>query len=161
MISNGDEFELLYDRHHQAIFQLALRLTGNRTWAEDAMQEAMLRIWRARSAQGRSSRQWILRVVANECTRLHLVRQREFRRTQRIAPRPASKPLDPEMVDQLNRGLETLPLVESTLLKLHFECGLSQRKISDVVAMPQQTVSYRLRRALSSLRKAMSSCALA
>lgn len=158
MISRTDEFELLYEEHRDAAYQLAFRLTGNRAWADDAVQEAMLRIWRAGpEAQGLHSRSWILRIVANECARLRAARRRESKRIRHIAQLPVAKPTDREsIVDRLNRGLEKLPPIESNLLKLRYEIGLSQRSISAVVAIPQQTVSFRLKRAIRGLRDVMS-----
>src|SRR5260221_38337 len=55
-----------------------------------------------------------------------------------------------------NNMLEKLPPIESNLLKLRLETGLSQRSISAVVSIPQQTVSFRIKRAIRGLRKALS-----
>ncbi len=50
LVRAGDPraFETVYDRHGGAAFSLAYRMVGNRTVAEDVVQEAFLSIWRSR-----------------------------------------------------------------------------------------------------------------
>src|SRR4051794_26102786 len=59
-------FEPVYDRHGGAAFSLAYRMVGNRTVAEDVVQEAFLSIWRSRlryQADRGSVRSWVLGIV--------------------------------------------------------------------------------------------------
>ena len=46
-VAEGDPraFEAMYDRHGGAAFSLAYRIAGDRTAAEDIVQEAFLSIW--------------------------------------------------------------------------------------------------------------------
>jgi RNA polymerase sigma factor (sigma-70 family) len=53
----------------------------------------------------------------------------------------------------LYRLLKRLPTLDQQLIKLCYEEGLSQRRISATLAVPQQTVSNRLKRAISHLRR--------
>ena len=68
LVRQGDPraFETVYDRHGGAAFSLAYRMVGNRTVAEDVVQEAFLSIWRSRlryeSDRG-SVRSWVLGIV--------------------------------------------------------------------------------------------------
>src|SRR5262245_48401759 len=61
-------FELLFARCHGAAYGLALDITNNPTLAEEAVQEAMLRVWlTASSFRGESSvKAWIMRIVAGK-----------------------------------------------------------------------------------------------
>ena len=68
LVRRGDAsaFELVYERHATVSFSLAHRMTGNRTQAEDVVQEAFLSIWRsgARYDRARGSvRTWVLGIV--------------------------------------------------------------------------------------------------
>ena len=68
LVRRGDAsaFELVYERHATVAFSLAHRMTGNRTQAEDVVQEAFLSIWRsgARYDRARGSvRTWVLGIV--------------------------------------------------------------------------------------------------
>src|SRR5436190_7728488 len=64
----GDEraFAELVRMHQQIAFRVAYLITGNE--AEDAVQEAVLKAWRAlgRFRPGAPFRPWLLRIVANE-----------------------------------------------------------------------------------------------
>src|ERR1700727_2082087 len=46
-------FEVLYERHTDAAYALALRMCGRRAAAEDVVQEAVLSIWRSAGACSR------------------------------------------------------------------------------------------------------------
>lgn len=56
------------DQHSRAVYGYAVELTGNRTVAEDILQETLLRAWRHRTilTNGRGSvRGWLLTVARN------------------------------------------------------------------------------------------------
>src|SRR5258708_4571893 len=63
-----EAFEVFYDRHGGAGYSLAYRILGDRTAAEDCIQEAFISIWRsgARFDRTRGSvRSWTLSIVRN------------------------------------------------------------------------------------------------
>ncbi|MER7764115.1 sigma-70 family RNA polymerase sigma factor [Streptomyces sp. NPDC097619] len=76
--AEGDEeaFEVLVHRHSPAMLQLAERLMGNRTEAEDAVQDAFVSAWRSLPEyRGEAGfRTWLHRIVTNRC--LNLLRAR-------------------------------------------------------------------------------------
>jgi RNA polymerase sigma-70 factor (ECF subfamily) len=76
----GDEaaFARIMERHEDRIFMLAMRMTGNRTDALDATQEAFIQVFRrAGSFRGESSfSTWLYRVAVNCCHDLLRARQR-------------------------------------------------------------------------------------
>jgi len=54
--------------HRDRLFALARRLLGSRADAEDALQETLLRAWRARHARSSASpRAWLYRIATNAC----------------------------------------------------------------------------------------------
>lgn len=63
----------LYARHHGRLYAMALRLTGSRADAEDVVQDAFLRAWRAldRFRGGARFGTWIYRIALNRCRDLH------------------------------------------------------------------------------------------
>src|SRR5258708_17546592 len=65
---NADAFEVIYDRHADVAFSLAMRMCRQRSLAEDVVQEAFLSLWRsgARYDRNRGSvRTWTLGIVHN------------------------------------------------------------------------------------------------
>src|SRR3954463_1057003 len=70
LVQRGDAraFEAIYDRHGSAAFSLAYRIAGNRTVAEDIVQEAFLSVWRSSvryQPERGNLRSWLLSVVHN------------------------------------------------------------------------------------------------
>ncbi|MBX7432123.1 sigma-70 family RNA polymerase sigma factor [Mycobacterium sp. Y57] len=60
---------VLYDEHAAALWRYALRLTGDRSRAEDVVQETLLRAWRHRpdtaAEAEHSARAWLFTVARN------------------------------------------------------------------------------------------------
>jgi RNA polymerase sigma-70 factor (ECF subfamily) len=59
------EWQLIHDRHTGELWRFVLSLTGDRTVAEDVVQEVLLRAWRAQELAGRdeaSTRAWLFTV---------------------------------------------------------------------------------------------------
>jgi RNA polymerase sigma-70 factor (ECF subfamily) len=83
-------FASLVVRYRAPAFRLAWRLTGNRSDAEETIQEAFLRALRALDAfQGRASfGTWLYRIVANEA----LMRRRAAKRHPTVSFEESSGP---------------------------------------------------------------------
>jgi RNA polymerase sigma-70 factor (ECF subfamily) len=69
MVRAPEELELDLERYRRELTGYAYRLLGSAFEAEDAVQETMLRAWRAHeSFEGRSSlRSWLYRIMTNVC----------------------------------------------------------------------------------------------
>ncbi len=160
-----DVFSDLYEAHAVAALGLALRLTEDRALAEDAVQEAMLRVWRsAASLHFGNVRGWVLRIVARESLRLMKSRQREKKRAEnatalrlvRIADSPCEIAERENAHVLLRSVMARLSVSERRLLSLHYEAGMSQRKMSAAIGAPQQSISYRLNHVMNRLRSELS-----
>jgi RNA polymerase sigma-70 factor (ECF subfamily) len=101
----GDEaaFTELVAPHRAALLAHCYRMTGSLHDAEDALQDTMLRAWKAFDQfEGRSSlRTWLFTVATNACRRLL------ERRSRRVLPIDFGPPTDPH-------GDAAPPLLEST-----------------------------------------------
>ena len=69
-VARGDiiAFETLYDRHAPTVLGLALKITGDRTLAEDILQETFWRMWRSAStyqSQQEPFLNWLFRIARN------------------------------------------------------------------------------------------------
>src|SRR4051812_10593795 len=167
LVSGGDPraFETFSDRHGSAAFSLAYRMTGNRTAAEDAVQEALLSIWRSRARyepERGSVRTWILGIVHHrtiDSLRRNLVHDRRRTTAEGIEERQeAPERTDAEAVRRdearsVRRALDTLPGDQNQVIELAYFGGFTHSQIAEMLGMPIGTVKGRMRLGLDKLRR--------
>lgn len=167
-----EAFAELFRRFETPAFRLALHLTNRRELAEEAVQEAMLAVWfGAESFQpGSSVRKWILGIVAHralKAARKDRKRHRDmnWERERRAArpdePAPGAEAEEHEMLGRLRGLLGALPEIERQLVALYYGAGLTQEEIGEALALPQRTVSAKLKGSLDRLRKSLAGAGLA
>jgi len=164
-VVKGDEkaFLALYDRHVGRVYGLALHILGTPQLAEEATQDAFLKLWsRARqySAERGAFLPWLLTIAR----RVALDRIRlEARRP------PLTHSNDPESYWQnladadtttdearwrsMYFSIQLLHPDQRKVIELAYYQGLSQSEIADVLGWPLGTVKTRIRAAMESLRK--------
>jgi len=155
--------ETLYEEHHRVAIGLAYRILGNRLDAEDAVQEALLSVWRALATYdplAGSIRSWLLGVVRNRA--IDALRSR--RRRPECVLEDYEFPVDAGIVDgevmaAADRDyvldlILALPAPQREALKLAYFAGLSHTEIAGVLHLPVGTVKGRIRMALDRLRLA-------
>jgi RNA polymerase sigma-70 factor, ECF subfamily len=167
LVGDGDAraFETVYDRHGGAAFSLAYRITGNRAAAEDAVQEALVSIWRSRARyepQRGSVRTWILGIVHNrtiDTVRRNLVHDRRRTSAEGIEEQhEADERTDVEAMRRdeartVRAALETLPGEQNRVIELAYFGGFTHSQIADMLDMPIGTVKGRMRLGLDKLRR--------
>jgi RNA polymerase sigma factor (sigma-70 family) len=148
--------------HIDAAYNLAHWLTGNRSDAEDVVQDASLRAFRAvRGFAGGSARAWVLSIVRNTAySWLHKNRPAAVVTVEDLEAVEAAhaKPGDPDAdtpeaaliaktdAEQLRAAIAALPTpFRETLVLRHIE-GLDYREIAKVIDVPIGTVMSRLAR---------------
>lgn len=167
-----EAFSLLYERFGQAGFALAYRITGNSDEAEEAFQEAMLRVWLSAGnfdPRG-NAKGWILKIVARESMDVARKRQRRSRLQEREAERERAVPGirshpalagSNELVQSLRGMVDRLPAKERHLLALYYSGGFSQDEIAEQLSISQRSVSYRIQQILANLRQSIEQAGLA
>jgi RNA polymerase sigma-70 factor (ECF subfamily) len=123
--------------------------------AQDAVQEAFLRVWRFRSAipPGEARKPWLYRVVVNAC--VSRVRAQTSRTGKDVGPDPlaALPDLAPEPEQAAERSqlagdvlaaLADLPEHLRVPLVLRFYAGLSEKEIATAIDRRPGTVKSRL-----------------
>lgn len=163
-----EAFQYLFERYSKPTYKLARYLARNVPQAEDAVQEAMLAIWKKAGrfdpARG-AARTWILRIVANktlaalrDCRGDEACGGSEFDLAERESgtDSPISKAEDRELSLALREQMQELPISIRQIMVLYYACEMKQAEIAQVLAMPQTTVSHRIREGLEELRRGLS-----
>ena len=144
-----------------AVHRLAFHLTLSRDEAEDLVQEAYLRAFKARDTfrlgEG-GARPWLFKILHNAYrTRLER-RHREPSADDALDARPAAPPdpppavVDWEQVDErLKSAVEALPPHLRVVLLLWAVDGLKYKEVAEVIGVPLGTVMSRLYRARQTL----------
>jgi RNA polymerase sigma factor (sigma-70 family) len=153
----------LYDRYGRLAYSVALRVLGDPGRAEDAVQEAFLKIWNhAASFDVRrgSLRTWLLTSVRNRS--IDYLRGRGAHERQELELQPALAEVGPradpwrEVSLSLERSavreaMGSLPAEQRQAVELAYFGGYSQREIADMTSVPISTVKGRMRLALEKL----------
>lgn len=167
-------FNELMERTYKKVFNLAYRLSGNRSDAEDLTQDAYFRAYRGfGDYQGdRPFENWIFRIVTRLFLDLNRRRRRRVKTVSYDAPiRPsgsddtvqfetADDGPGPEMAylgqfvnEDLERSLSQLTLEQRTLVWLADVEGVSYKDLAEIMEAPVGTIRSRLHRAHKQLRK--------
>ena len=155
-------FDHLMLPHLDAAYNLARWLLRNDHDAQDAVQEAFLRAWRAFDRfRGGDGRAWLLTIVRNVCyTHLRHVRREPALEafndeahgtTENFAEAKAVEWRETKG-ELLHQALERLPAEFREVIVLHELEGLAYREIAAVAEIPLGTVMSRLARARHKLQ---------
>ena len=152
-------------RAHQAIaFRVAFVVGGDAADAEEAVQDAFLKAYRAlaRFRDGAPFRPWLLQIVANEARN----RRRSAGRRRALADRVAAEPtsgdaapspeaavLSEERRQELLHALDGLRDDDRDVLGCRFLLELSEEETAAALGIRRGTVKSRTSRALDRLRE--------
>lgn len=129
------------------IFGFAGRMLGDRTEAEDVVQEAMLRLWRIapewRQGEAKVST-WLYRVTSNLCTdRLRKMRPSALEEAPEVADgaMPAvARLIEADRTLALDRALAALPARQRQAVVLRHLDGLGNPEIAEVMDIGVEAV---------------------
>ncbi|MEM9558782.1 MAG: sigma-70 family RNA polymerase sigma factor [Planctomycetota bacterium] len=153
------DLDSLYREHAPRLLRLAIQMTGERSTAEDALQDAFLSAFRARrSFRGAASPEtWLYRIVLNAA-----VRQRErARKTQQRERRAArNRPTDAGDNDTQrarvpHHALDALTDADRAILGLLHLREIPARTVAQILGIPEGTVWSRAHAARQRLREAL------
>lgn len=160
-------FEALITEHLDGLYRYALRLTRNRTAAEDLVQDAMLKGWRSFHTfqEGTNVRAWFHRIMMNA----HYDNYRKHAREPEVADldnvgdfylydkvqertamgetgNPEVSVLDKIMDAEVRESLDALPVQFRSAVILADVQGFSYKEIAEILGIPVGTVMSRLSR---------------
>jgi RNA polymerase sigma-70 factor (ECF subfamily) len=164
--NDADAFEVILERHADAVFSLAYRMCGTRPLAEDVAQESFLALWRNGAGYDRtrgSVRTWALGVTHNRAVdTLRRVGVHERRRAHEEnideylqAPESTDGQAIANVASQEVRGvLDELPSEQRRVIELAYFGGFTQTEIASMLNTPLGTVKGRMRLGLEKLKVA-------
>ena len=154
---------MLYDRHARAAYSLAYRIMGEKQAAEDIVQDAFLKVWRAATsyrAARASVRTWILSIVHNrgiDQLRSTASRRRMQEKVEASAPRSQPSEAFAEtwrnsQRERVREALKTLPEEQLKTIELAYFSGYTHLEIAELLGLPLGTVKGRVRLGLKKMR---------
>ena len=160
----------LYDLSSSKLFGLALRVTGNREWAEDVLQEAFLTVWRSAGdyrAALSPPLAWMGLIVRSRA--LDFLRRRASERADAAlelddamsdtvagdSPDPMDTSQASEQAWALHECLRKLEARQREVLSLAYLRDLSHSELAGQLKLPLGTVKTWIRRGLEQLRGCM------
>lgn len=160
-----EAFGELYELHAQAVYNHALRLTGNWSAAEEVMSETFLAAWRGRrdvEGDGGSLRPWLFGIATNKARNAErgvrrrlafLARRSEVDVVGDFAEELAGRVDDARRLAEVRRVLGRLRRHEREVLALCVWGGLDYAQAAEALGVPVGTVRSRLSRARKRLRE--------
>lgn len=160
-VLSGDveAYARLVDRHYPRCARIAERILGNREDAEEAIQDAFLRAFRALEDYEDRERfsAWLTQILVNQCrTMLASTRRRES-----VFPDVDLGALAHVAVDgrgdepwpELDHALAMLPLEQREALVLKYADDLTYEEMARVTGAGASALKMRIQRAFARLRK--------
>lgn len=150
-----DEFEALVQQYGPGAVKIAFQLVGSLEDARDAVQNALVKAWRAYDlSRPQNPRAWLFRIVHNEA--LNLARHRQTGRRAESTPAPTPDPWTGVQDADLREAIDAMRKLEPPyreILNLRFVAGLPLEDIAAALDLPLGTVKVYAARGLQRLRK--------
>lgn len=170
---DGEAFEAIMRRHNQLAFRTARSIMRDDNEAEDVVQEAYLRAWRALDKFRKESRfsTWLVRIVTNEAlgrlrrNRAHIIPldaamtspepRVQAALTEDAEKGPEKAAMRRQARELIEARIDRLPDVFRTVFVLRAVEEMSVAEVSEALDIPEATVRSRFFRARSLLREGL------
>jgi RNA polymerase sigma-70 factor (ECF subfamily) len=153
-MEDGGRFEALVKPLLQPAFRLAYGMLGDRSAAEDAVQEATFRAWRklGNLRPGHDFSPWFLAIVANECRHLRRARWWSVLKLAAIDRQQASAQIFPSSRVDLWRAFQRLPQRQQVALLLRYYLDLPLDQVAEALGVSSEAAKSITHRGLRTLR---------
>ena len=153
-----EAFSRLVDRHYDRCARIARRILGNREDAEEAVQDAFLRAFRALGSYEDRERfsPWLTRILINQCRTIRARVQRREEVFRDLDVQDVRFVAGPEEVNSawpdLERALGQLPADQREAVVLRYADDLTYEEMARVTGVGESALKMRVQRAFTRLR---------
>ena len=141
-------FAGLYERHYEAVFRTALRVTGRPADAEDVLQTVFVRLLSGseHDEAARRPAAYFRRAAVNAA--VDVLRRREIRAASMYDDQAPHAAVQPQALlkARLRRAIATLDSDDATLFLLRHVEGLSNEELAEMFDIEKNNVAVRLHR---------------
>ena len=141
-------FDELYERHYEAVFRAALRVTGNPADAEDVLQTVFARVLAKAGSRDDLAlpNAYFRRAAVNAA--VDVLRRRELRAESAYDAEATHASVQPPFLlkERLRRALAILEPDDATLFLLRHVEGLSIEELAEMFEIQKNNVTVRLHR---------------
>ncbi len=162
--------------HMPSLYAAAMRMTRNKSDAEDLVQETYLKAYRAFGSfqEGTNLRAWLYRILTNTFINIYRAKKRRpdesdlddvedlylYRRLGGLEAAQAGRSAEDEVLDQITEGevkaaIEALPEQFRMAVLLADVEGFQYKEIAEILDIPIGTVMSRLHRGRRGLQKSL------
>ncbi|MEO8335724.1 MAG: RNA polymerase sigma factor [bacterium] len=153
-----EAFSRLVDRHYDRCARIAMRILGNREDAEEAIQDAFLRAFRALGSYEDRERfsAWLSRILINQCRTIRTRVQRREEVFSHLELSEAELFANAESVESawpdLERALAQLPADQREAVVLRYADDLTYEEMARITGAGESALKMRVQRAFARLR---------
>ena len=153
-----EAFSRLVDQHYDRCARIAMRILGNREDAEEAVQDAFLRAFRALASYEDRERfsAWLSRILINRCRTIRARVQRREEVFSHLDLSDAELFADAESVESawpdLERALAQLPADQREAVVLRYADDLTYEEMARITGAGESALKMRVQRAFARLR---------
>jgi RNA polymerase sigma-70 factor (ECF subfamily) len=153
-----EAFSQIVDRHYPRCARIALRIVGNREDAEEAIQDAFLRAFKALDDYEDRERfsAWLTRILVNQCRTVLARTKRRDAVFLDLDVRQLDFAVDAEEGDgpwpELDRVLDRLPADQREAIVLKYADDLTYQEMSRITGAGESALKMRVQRAFARLR---------
>jgi RNA polymerase sigma-70 factor, ECF subfamily len=154
---NEQRFEALYNTHARLLWSYVSRISGNATLADDIVQEAFMRLLRARTEEldETALKPYLYRIATNLMHDYFRERRREQRKQEELNARSSPEKTVEAFAgeSEMTRVFGELKTQERELLWLAYVEGYEHAEIAAVLGLNRMSVRVLLYRARGKLAK--------
>jgi RNA polymerase sigma-70 factor, ECF subfamily len=157
-----DAFTAIVEAYHQRCLRFARSMLRNAEDAEDVVQDAFVRLYRAlpRYEERQRFESWLFQILGNCCRTANTVHRRESSRlteddaaVERLAsPDEPGRVFDHEWGEAVRSALVQVPDYNREIFLLHYIEGFGYEEIERMTGVRQSALKMRVKRAADQLR---------